>query len=362
MDITTTTTAAEQRPSTRTQYLVFTGTGGEYFRIWIVNLLLTIVTLGIYSAWAKVRRLRYFYGSTLLDGTSFEYHANPIKVLKGRLIAAAFVVPFFITLKFWPPVALGLGIALLPALPFLIVQSRRFHTRNSSWRDIRFDFEGTYKDAAIVHLALALLVPLTLGLIVPYIAYRRQKLLIGKTKFGASQVEFDGTVGKFYLAFLSGIALAAGGVAAFAFLGNWWLGPIFRDVFLNMDPQLVWHYKGQFLMLWVIWFYIWYFAYSVVQARLINATYGHLRVGGHRVQSEVEMSELAGIHLSNMLFTWLTLGFYWPWAKLRILRYRIQSMSIVALGGLGSMLAAENQDADAVGSEVSDFLDLDFGL
>ena len=35
----------------------FVGTGSEYFRIWIVNLLLTIVTLGIYSAWAKVRRL-----------------------------------------------------------------------------------------------------------------------------------------------------------------------------------------------------------------------------------------------------------------------------------------------------------------
>jgi uncharacterized membrane protein YjgN (DUF898 family) len=37
----------------------FRGTGGEYFRIWIVNLLLTILTLGIYSAWAKVRQLRY---------------------------------------------------------------------------------------------------------------------------------------------------------------------------------------------------------------------------------------------------------------------------------------------------------------
>lgn len=33
----------------------FTGSAGEYFRIWIVNIALSIVTLGIYSAWAKVR-------------------------------------------------------------------------------------------------------------------------------------------------------------------------------------------------------------------------------------------------------------------------------------------------------------------
>jgi hypothetical protein len=44
----------------------FTGSGSEYFRIWIVNLLLTLVTFGIYYPWAKVRRLRYFYGNTLV--------------------------------------------------------------------------------------------------------------------------------------------------------------------------------------------------------------------------------------------------------------------------------------------------------
>ena len=42
----------------------FRGDPKEYFRIWIVNLALTILTLGIYSAWAKVRKQRYFYLST----------------------------------------------------------------------------------------------------------------------------------------------------------------------------------------------------------------------------------------------------------------------------------------------------------
>ena len=38
----------------------FNGRGGEFFGIWIVNILLSIITLGIYSAWAKVRTKRYF--------------------------------------------------------------------------------------------------------------------------------------------------------------------------------------------------------------------------------------------------------------------------------------------------------------
>ena len=67
--------------------VVFTGKAGEYFGIWIVNLLLSIVTLGIYSAWAKVRRKKYFYNNTLIDGVGFDYHANPIAILKGRVIA-----------------------------------------------------------------------------------------------------------------------------------------------------------------------------------------------------------------------------------------------------------------------------------
>lgn len=52
---------------TQQQRFSFTGTGSEYFRIWIVNLLLSIVTLGIYSAWAKVRRMKYFYRNTRLN-------------------------------------------------------------------------------------------------------------------------------------------------------------------------------------------------------------------------------------------------------------------------------------------------------
>ncbi len=41
----------------RSSRINFSGRGSEFFGIWIVNVLLSILTLGIYSAWAKSQNL-----------------------------------------------------------------------------------------------------------------------------------------------------------------------------------------------------------------------------------------------------------------------------------------------------------------
>ncbi|HXI78282.1 MAG TPA: DUF898 family protein, partial [Steroidobacteraceae bacterium] len=83
-DISASESPAQTPASHPPEQLRFTGSGAEYFGIWIVNLLLTIVTLGIYSAWAKVRRLQYFYRNTEIAGSSFVFHGSPVRILIGR--------------------------------------------------------------------------------------------------------------------------------------------------------------------------------------------------------------------------------------------------------------------------------------
>ena len=136
----------------------FTGRGGEYFRIWIVNLALTILTLGIYSAWAKVRRLQYFYRNTALAGSSFDYHGNPLAILKGRLIAVGLLVIYNFAGAF--NMALGLAVlaALLAVAPWLIQRSISFKLVNSSYRGLRFHFAGALLDVEHLALFTALLV------------------------------------------------------------------------------------------------------------------------------------------------------------------------------------------------------------
>src|SRR3954463_11642112 len=94
----------------------FSGAAGEYFRIWIVNLALTIVTLGIYSAWAKVRKKRYFYAHTRIADEGFEYRGNPVAILKGRIVAVALLAAYSIAGQV-SPVAQGV-LALLFAIVF----------------------------------------------------------------------------------------------------------------------------------------------------------------------------------------------------------------------------------------------------
>ena len=121
----------------------FSGKAGEYFGIWFVNLLLSIVTLGIYSAWAKVRTERYFYGHTRLAGASFEYLASPIAILKGRLIAYAFVITLGLAARFSIGLYIGLFVLLFALMPMIVVWSLRFRARNSAWRGVNFRFDGT---------------------------------------------------------------------------------------------------------------------------------------------------------------------------------------------------------------------------
>jgi uncharacterized membrane protein YjgN (DUF898 family) len=74
--------------------LRFEGSADEYLKIWIVNLALSIVTLGVFSAWAKVRSKRYFYGNTFIGTHAFDYHAQPLRILVGRAIAAALLLAY----------------------------------------------------------------------------------------------------------------------------------------------------------------------------------------------------------------------------------------------------------------------------
>ncbi|MGI9330977.1 MAG: DUF898 family protein, partial [Gammaproteobacteria bacterium] len=125
----------------------FSGSASDYFRIWIVNLCLTIVTLGIYSPWAKVRRNKYLYGHSHLAGASFDYHARPAAILKGRLIAIAMLAVYLVTSAVAPLFSLVIGLLIALAVPWLLVRSRMFAMHNTSYRNVRFRFPPIYKQA-----------------------------------------------------------------------------------------------------------------------------------------------------------------------------------------------------------------------
>ncbi len=114
-----------------------------------MNLLLTVLTLGIYSAWAKVRRNRYIYGNLELAGSRFAYVARPGALLRGRLVAMSLLLAAVIAQALYPP-GWVLFAGLLGALvPWLIVRARMFNMRYTAYRNIRFGFAPAYAQSYV---------------------------------------------------------------------------------------------------------------------------------------------------------------------------------------------------------------------
>ena len=122
--------------------LVFTGSGSAYFRSWVLNTLLTLLTLGLYSPWAKVRKARWFAQHTRLLGDSFDYHGVPQKMLMGRSLALVLLLAHDFAFD-WSVLAGWATLTFLLVLgPALMASAQRFRLQNSSWRGLRFGFKA----------------------------------------------------------------------------------------------------------------------------------------------------------------------------------------------------------------------------
>src|ERR1700733_14893320 len=182
--------------------LHFNGNGAEYFGIWIVNLLLTIVTLGIYSAWAKVRRLQYFYRHTNVAGSSFDFHGSPMRILIGRVIALAMLIAYNYSVRLRSPLTLVILAAIAFVMPWLLRNSFRFRLYNTSWRGTRFHFRGSVAGAYRVFLLNGFLTLITLYVMAPFTHQRLKAYQHDNTWFGRTRCSFHARAGQFYAIYL----------------------------------------------------------------------------------------------------------------------------------------------------------------
>jgi uncharacterized membrane protein YjgN (DUF898 family) len=311
--------------------LQFNGQAAEYFRIWIVNLCLTIVTLGIYSAWAKVRRKRYFYGNTLLNGSSFDYLGSPKAILKGRVIVFVAFVLYSIGKEFNPVIALVLLLILFFFLPAIVIRALRFNAVNSVHRNVRFGFKAQYGEVLRLLLIPAILMVLTLGLIFPYYVFCKKKLFIEHSSYGKTPFAFSATVGAYYVVYLKALLyfllFLIGGVVT--------------------------------LGIGALPLYILFAAYR--DGAVGRLTWANTSLGDIRFVCRWKTGELFKLYFLNALGVVLTLGLLAPWAAIRMARYQLGGLSIEG-GSIDRFLAAVAQQVDATGEEADDFLGFDFGL
>jgi len=376
----------------------FTGNGWEYFKIWIVNVLLTILTLGIYSAWAKVRTQQYFYGNTLLDNASFRYTAKPMTILKGRLVAVAAFVAFSLAQEFAPKVALAMIVAFLLVMPAIIVRAMAFKLGNSVHRNVAFGFRYNYKQAYAVFMAptlalIALVVVFGFGaqmlsegdqgaaaagisiavlayfLGLPFFNYLASKFYVNNSRYGDSSFNYMGGAGGFYKLYGMTILLGLGVILLLSVV----IGVIGGESLAMLNAakesggevppgQMMMMLMSQGgLMLAIVPAYMLIFAYF--EAKRFNLVYGSSVLADHYgFSARLRTGGLAWLYLSNLVIVVLTLGLGIAWAKVRAARYHLNNLEFVAAEDLDRFAAAQQEKISALGDEIGEVFDLGVGI
>jgi uncharacterized membrane protein YjgN (DUF898 family) len=372
------------------RHFEFTGTGTEYFRIWVVNLLLTIATFGVYSAWAKVRRLQYFHRNTRVGGAVFDYHGNPKAILKGRILALALLVAYKISYDVSRAAAIGIALLLIGILPWLLARAFRFRMANSSYCGVRFRFHGTAAQAyrmlilfpvvlavaavcawllltsfapfahnvgRLTVLLIMLLLFLAIGGTVPLAHFFLKRYQHGHAGFGRTPFSFHAPAGRFF-----GIY----GKAAALFI----LGSIPAGIFglvtakayaLLLSTMFGWLFALLYGLVSAYAFYL--FVRPYLESRIQNLVWNHTALGAHRFESMVSARRLLWLHASNLMLITLSFGFYKPFATIRLVKYRVEAMALIAADGLDGFTADHVIDlTGALGQETGDLFDIDIAL
>jgi uncharacterized membrane protein YjgN (DUF898 family) len=309
--------------------LSFHGVGGTLFGIHIVNVFLTIVTLGIYFFWGKARVRRYLWSQTAIAGDRFAFHGTGRELLIGFLKALlVFAVPLVaLSIVQNAPSMWGVVRVLAYLLAYLIVAvfyplaivgARRYRLSRSSWRGIRFSFRGSVKEFIKLFVVNSIITSVTLGLWYPIFDTKRYAFLTSNSWFGNRRFDFDGGHFQLFKSFLLALVLTP-------------------------------------FTLGLCWF--WYVA------KKRRFYWGHTTFGASRYQYAATGGAILRLVLLNLVIVLGTLGLAWPWAKVRSARFLARNLTLVGPLALES-IQQDAQAASATGEGLAGLLDaggLDLG-
>jgi len=341
----------------------FTGSGSEYFGIWIVNVLLSVVTIGVWTAWAKVRRLRYFNGRTVILGDPLEYHATGWMIFKGRVLvllalAASSGLSEFLANVHAAASAVP-GLALLALYPWVLNRSLRFSARMTSWRNVRFDWRGTYWGVTKVYFLWPLLGLLTLGACIPLAARALRHYVANNYLFGTTRFSARTPVRPYYAAFGWNLLFVLAVVAGAA--GALWLFRTVSGATFTVEETLstTWLSVGIGVLLGLLLVFSGLVFTALARNIIVNAlALGDAATFG----SDLEPLRLVWIAFSNFLVSIATLFLLLPWAQVRAFRYQAERVTVAPKVPLSTFVDREARRVAAFGQEFAEMEGLDVSI
>jgi uncharacterized membrane protein YjgN (DUF898 family) len=348
--------------------LTFKGKTGEYFKIWIVNVFLTLITFGIYSAWAKVRTNRYFYANTYLHDSSFEYTADPIKILKGRLIIFAFYLLFMASSQiFLNPAISGILLLLfLLIIPWIVTKAIKFKLKNTKYKNVNFHYLGSSLEMYIFFFIHLILNIFTFFLAYPYSLNKFKELIINNSSYGNSYFSYDGKTKDMYINFLKIVGIYILVIFALGILVATAQKFLIPHLTINLPKPStdVGMMIGLFIVeivVFIIYIFLAFGSKALYDAIIQNYTWNHTQLKIYPFNSRLSSLKLVYIYTTNILAILFSFGLLYPWTKIRTLRYKLENLYI-AIDDNFITKASSITDESSIGEEADDFFDLDIGI
>lgn len=212
----------------------YTGTGTGLAIVMLKNLFLTLITLGIYRAWAKTNFRRFLWENVQLMGDGGTYVGTGNELFKGWMKLIGLVLIYGIVSaainKLLP--VLSLPMVVVTGLVYMVVfglatyAGLRYRMSRTLWRQIRF---GVDKDEASTMEFLKLYVKgvalsvVTLGFYYPIFKNRVRTYLVNRSRMGSAYFKYDGDDEEFFRLSCKGMLLT---FLTLGIYGPWYMASV----------------------------------------------------------------------------------------------------------------------------------------
>ncbi len=300
----------------------FLGDSSEYFRLWIVNFLLSVFSAGIYSAWASVSNKQYLFRNTRLYGSPFAYLANPVVILQGRLLVLMGAIAFVALTGQSVAFDIVLLTIVVLFIPFAIKKSIQYRASVTMWRGLRFGFDGSVFGAYKAFFLWPLAALVSLGFLIPLARYKQIEYVVCNSQYGDARFEMRPFMKDYFLMFLRAMG--------FVLIG----GLLSYSVIHFLSASL-----GSFLLMAV---YFGGFVYYSVRA--VNMMFNNISLCDGEVTFEADYQDVAFAEkfLLNALFTFFSLGLYYPWATIHRLEYQTEHLALLSSRDISEIEVSES--------------------
>lgn len=323
---------ASEHDSVETLSCRFDGSTAEYFEIWLVNLLMTICSLGYFKPWANARKHQYLYSKTTVGRHPLGYWADKSKLKYGALAIPALLISSLAALLLAPLALLAIAAVTVLVYPLYRHHSLQQHAAASGYRGRRFAYTGSVKDSYIrliawpvLTVALAFL-PLGHSLRSSW-GYRHENYNYGDERFSSklSLARLWGLLSITAVSAVLAVGLVAGGAYALLMMqGGERAVDYFAMTLLAGQPQV----SHGLVLLALAVVAAWPMAVWRAGAEQVLCAGVQLEAGVS-FDTEISAGKLTGLYLLNHLAILLTLGFAIPWATVRVAKYRASVSQLV---------------------------------